>query len=82
MEDGGVDFHSIEIYELSTVSVPALPEAIITSVKSMRELSLKDVREISRFDAAAKRGTVPIIRAQKPDEMAFTERGTLKIHRA
>ena len=34
-EDGGIDFQEIEIYELSTVSVPALPEAVITSVKSM-----------------------------------------------
>lgn len=35
-EDGGVEFQEIEIYELSTVSVPALPEAVITSVKSMQ----------------------------------------------
>lgn len=34
-EDGGVDFQEIEIYELSTVSVPELPSAIITSFKAM-----------------------------------------------
>lgn len=35
MENGGVEFQEIEIYELSTVSIPALPDAVITSVKSM-----------------------------------------------
>lgn len=34
-DDGGIDFEESEIYELSTVSVPALPEAVISSVKSM-----------------------------------------------
>lgn len=35
-DDGGVDYQEIEIYELSSVSIPALPEAVITSVKSMQ----------------------------------------------
>jgi HK97 family phage major capsid protein/HK97 family phage prohead protease len=34
-DDGGVDYQEIEIYELSIVTVPALPEAVITQVKSM-----------------------------------------------
>lgn len=34
-DDGGVDYQEIEIYELSSVSIPALPDAVITSVKSM-----------------------------------------------
>jgi len=34
-DDGGIDFQEIEIYELSTVSVPALPQAVINYVKSM-----------------------------------------------
>jgi HK97 family phage major capsid protein/HK97 family phage prohead protease len=34
-DDGGIDFKQIEIYELSTVSVPANGSALITSVKSI-----------------------------------------------
>jgi HK97 family phage prohead protease len=34
-DDGGVDYQEIEVYELSPVSIPALPQAIITAVKSM-----------------------------------------------
>jgi len=34
-DDGGIEFQEIEIFELSTVAVPANAEAIITSVKSL-----------------------------------------------
>lgn len=34
-DDGGIEFQEIEIYELSTVAVPANAEAMITSVKSL-----------------------------------------------
>lgn len=34
-EDGGIDFQETEIFELSTVAVPANAEAIISSVKSL-----------------------------------------------
>lgn len=34
-DDGGIDFQEIEIYELSSVSVPANSEAIISAVKSI-----------------------------------------------
>jgi HK97 family phage prohead protease len=34
-EDGGIDFQEIEIFELSTVSIPANAEAIISAVKSI-----------------------------------------------
>lgn len=45
-DDGGIDFQEIEIFELSTVSVPALPEAVITSIKSMNPLSAEVIRSI------------------------------------
>lgn len=45
-DDGGIDYQEIEIYELSPVSIPALPQAIITSVKSMQGNPLP--REIIR----------------------------------
>lgn len=61
-DDGGIDFMEIEIYELSTVSVPALPQAIITQVKSMddRRLPADVVRLIRRADAG---GSVKLIQA-------------------
>jgi HK97 family phage prohead protease len=34
-DDGGIDFQEIEIFELSVVTIPALPEAVVTSLKSM-----------------------------------------------
>lgn len=42
LDQGGIEFQEIEIYELSTVSVPANAGARITAVKSMdRELRLR-----------------------------------------
>lgn len=35
LESGGIDFQEVEIYELSTVSIPANPGAVITQVKSI-----------------------------------------------
>ena len=56
-EDGGIDFQEIEVYELSTVSVPALPEAVISSVKSMNPaLTREAIEQIKRFDAAVRDG--------------------------
>lgn len=36
-DDGGIDFEDVEVYELSSVSVPAQSEAIITAIKSLQE---------------------------------------------
>jgi HK97 family phage prohead protease len=63
-DDGGIDFQEIEIYELSTVSVPALPQAVITSVKEMNPNLPRDVvRDIRRYDVAARLSAVPLIRS-------------------
>lgn len=35
LDEGGIEFQEIEIYELSTVSVPANPDAVISQVKSI-----------------------------------------------
>lgn len=67
-EDGGIDFQEIEIYELSSVSIPALPEAVITQVKSMdgAPLSLETIHQIKSLDfEARKSGPVSLIRAAK-----------------
>lgn len=64
--DAGVDYQEIEVYELSIVAIPALPEAMITAVKSMHpSLSQDMVREIKRFDSGARGGPVQLIRPQK-----------------
>lgn len=51
-DDGGVDFQEVEIYELSSVSIPALPEAVITSIKSMSgaPLSREAIQLIKKAD--------------------------------
>lgn len=53
---GGVDYQEVEIYELSTVSIPALPQAVITSFKSMgaeSQLSQAVVSAIKNIDQSA-----------------------------
>ena len=48
MDDGGLHFIASEIYELSAVTIPAQPEAIMTSLKNMDEHGLALVKQ---FDA-------------------------------
>jgi HK97 family phage prohead protease len=54
-DDGGIDYQEVEIYELSIVSVPALPEAVITTVKSMGNVSAEIIRSIKLADASVVR---------------------------
>lgn len=60
-DDGGIDYQEIEIYELSPVSVPALPEAVISTVKSLdgARPSLELIRTIS---AAESGGAVKLMK--------------------
>lgn len=54
-KDGGIDYQEIEVYELSSVTIPALPEAVITSVKSMNPtLSREVIGQIRQFDLAVR----------------------------
>lgn len=60
-DDGGIDFQEIEIYELSLVSIPALPEAVITSVKSMTGEPLpRDLIHAIREHDYARRKSGPV----------------------
>ncbi|QQE90476.1 phage major capsid protein [Azotobacter chroococcum] len=67
-DKGGVDFQEIEIFELSTVSVPALPDAVITSVKSMSGERLPQdlIDQMKSHDlekpAAQGKKAVPVVR--------------------
>src|SRR5690606_37305775 len=76
-EDGGIDFQEIEVYELSTVSVPALPEAIISSVKSMNPALPHDaIEQIKSFDTAIREGRgIPLVSAR-------TRKGVIALRRA
>jgi hypothetical protein len=50
---GDIDYDEIEIYELSMVSIPALPDAVISAVKCMdgRPLPRDVIRSIRLADA-------------------------------
>jgi HK97 family phage prohead protease len=73
-EDGGIDFQQVEIYELSIVSVPALPEAVITAVKSMRPISADVIRSIKFADAPIQRdGSVKLIRSNRVGSVKLTK---------
>jgi hypothetical protein len=54
MDEGGIRFIASEIYELSAVTIPAQPEAVITSLKNM---DAKGLALIKRFDVGAPAAT-------------------------
>ena len=56
-DDGGIIFDEAEVYELSTVAVPALPEAVISAVRSFdgSRLPMDVIRAISGSS------TIPLI---------------------
>jgi len=69
-EDGGIEFMETEVYELSTVTIPANAEAIITAVKSMdgRPLAPEIVNQIKSLDFAVRKfGPVRLLTPAKPN---------------
>lgn len=69
-DDGGIEFQKIEIYELSSVTVPANADAIVTAVKSMdgRPLSRDVIETIRSLDfARRKSGPVRLIAPKQPN---------------
>lgn len=62
-DDDGIDFQEIEIYELSSVTIPANADAIISAVKSMdRPLDPSVIDQIKSLDfATRKSGPVRLI---------------------
>ena len=60
-DDGGIDYQSTEVYELSPVSIPALPEAVISSIKSMHSMPTDILRQLAVADSAIRRGGIPLI---------------------
>lgn len=63
-DDGGIEYQEIEVYELSIVTIPALPDAVITAVKSMCGLSPEMIHEIKRFDRRDPSAPIPLVKAQ------------------
>lgn len=59
LKSGGLKFTKWEMIELSLVSTPANPEAVITAVKSMQPLS----QDMIRLLRASERGGIPLIKA-------------------
>src|SRR5690606_31614351 len=58
LDDGGIDFQEVEIYELSIVSIPANAEAVITAVKSLPDdgrLPADVVRQLKALDHRVRR---------------------------
>ena len=79
-ENGGTDFHEIEVFELSTVAIPALPQAVITAVKSMNGLTNDSLQMIRRFDNHLTNGAVPLIAQTK--EQRLLAGGAVSLKRA
>lgn len=73
-DDGGIAFEEIEIFELSIVSVPALPQAVITSVKSMQGglLPRAVVEQIKAADGR-RDGSVQLLRPQPTGSVRLTK---------
>ncbi len=85
-EDGGIDFQETEILELSTVSVPANAEAVITAVKSLdaaaRRAAGVPEPEIPAPSAPAASGkSVPVVRLDTPARDGAQPFVIRKIHR-
>lgn len=70
-QDGGVDFQEVEIYELSAVSVPANPGAVISQVKSIdkalrQELGIVDDPIQPPEKPAASGKVLPVVKLAGP----------------
>lgn len=77
-EDGGIDFQEIEIFELSSVSIPANADAVITAVKSIDHklmakagvetdpLPQPEIPDEPKPEAAATGKKLPVVRLDEP----------------
>lgn len=63
LDEGGIRFIKSEVYELSAVTIPAQPDAVMTSIKNM---DAAGVALIKQFDANAPAATGIIKRPSKP----------------
>lgn len=66
-DDGGIEFQEVEIYELSTVSIPANPDAVISEIKSIdkavrKQLGLVDETDQLPKQQAAMGKALPVVK--------------------
>lgn len=66
-DDGGIEFQEVEIYELSTVSIPANPDAVISEIKSIdkalrKQLGLVDETDQLPKEQAAMGKSLPVVK--------------------
>lgn len=82
MDNGGIDFEEVEIFELSSVSIPALPQAVITQVKSMEggPLPMDAVKSIKAMDRGG-RVDGPVRLSRKKAAPTPTNRGFVTLSR-
>jgi HK97 family phage prohead protease len=78
-DDGGVDFQEIEIYELSTVAIPANAQALITSVKAMQPLGIDVVQEIRQLQERQVNGGVRLPQARKDTSSRKNADGSIRL---
>jgi HK97 family phage prohead protease len=71
-DDGGIDYQEIEVYELSSVTIPALPDAVITSFKSMGQVSRDVIQEIKSYDVTQNSGGIALL---KPKPIQVSKSG-------
>nr|CAD6417805.1 phage major capsid protein [Rhizobium sp. Q54] len=57
IENGGIRFSESEVFELSAVTIPAQPDAVMTSIKNMDERGLSVVKQFDT-NAPAATGTI------------------------
>lgn len=68
-DDGGIDFQEIEIFELSSVTIPANAQAIISAVKSMGPLDPDVLNQIKSLDLARRKsGPVRLIKPESHEK--------------
>lgn len=58
MDNGGIRYQEVEVYELSTVTIPANAEAVITAVKSIDDAAI--ARETGRQAAETVAEEIPV----------------------
>lgn len=80
LDDGGIDFQEVEIYELSSVSIPANSEAVITALKSVDgRLPHEVVRQLQSLDHRVRRmSPIPLI---NPNSKAPLSDGAVRLNR-
>lgn len=85
MDNGGIRYNEVEVYELSAVTIPANSEALITTVKSIDAALRKDAGvpepEIPQPDPPAATGKGRVVKLEQPARDGATPFVVRKIKR-